>query len=68
MDKMQQVKEVYNNLTACTQCDSCVYHQLRRYIEEVGFDEFHRQLIMGLLPQDIGYIFNMKVDSLARAK
>lgn len=69
MDKRNEVEAVYNSSKACPICssnDACVYYRLRAYMDKVGLDEFTHQLIMGLLPSDIGHSYELKLEILNR--
>ena len=69
MDKRNEVEAVYNSSKACPICGSsnaCVYYRLRAYMDKIGLDEFTRQLIMGILPSDIGHSYEMKLEILNR--
>lgn len=69
MDKRNEVEAVYNSSKACPICGSsnaCVYYRLRAYMDKIGLDEFTRQLIMGLLPSDIGHSYELKLEILNR--
>lgn len=69
MDKRNEVEAVYNSSKACPICGSnndCVYYRLRAYMDKVGLDEFTHQLIMGMLPSDIGHSYEMKLEILKR--
>ena len=69
MDKRNEVEAVYNSSKACPICGSsnaCVYYRLRAYMDRIGLDEFTRQLIMGILPSDIGHSYEMKLEILNR--
>ena len=69
MDKRSEVKAVYNSIKACPHCNAlgaCIYYGLRAYMDTVGLDEFTHQLIMGILPSDIGHSYEMKLEILNR--
>ena len=69
MDKRSEVNAVYNSIKACPHCNAlgaCIYYGLRAYMDKVGLDEFTRQLIMGILPSDIGHSYEMKLEILNR--
>ena len=69
MDKRNEVEAVYNSSKACPICGSsnaCVYYRLRAYMDRIGLDEFTHQLIMGLLPSDIGHSYELKLEILNR--
>ena len=69
MDKRNEVEAVYNSSKACPICGSsnaCVYYRLRAYMDKIGLDEFTHQLIMGLLPSDIGHSYELKLEILNR--
>lgn len=69
MDKRNEVEAVYNSSKACPICssnDACVYYRLRAYMDMIGLDEFTHQLIMGLLPSDIGHSYELKLEILNR--
>ena len=69
MDKRSEVNAVYNSIKACPHCNAlgaCIYYGLRAYMDTVGLDEFTHQLIMGILPSDIGHSYEMKLEILNR--
>ena len=69
MDKRNEVEAVYNSSKACPICGSsnaCVYYRLRAYMDRIGLDEFTRQLIMGVLPSDIGHSYELKLEIFNR--